>query len=952
MAPVEEVALLDFDRSNKGASKQRRDQINAEIATMRDLLPLPESSRQRLSQLQIMSLTCVYIRKCNVLQKLFRSKSQDSPLPESLDFFQALTGFLLVTTREGKLLYISENVTDFLGHSMVDMKTQGDSLYDIVDKRDQDTVQAQLMAAGQPDPCDPDDVSFFCRMNMSRTLKRQSGFGDVKVMHVRGHFIRVSEPGSPVDGQCVFMATCSPLITPELKENLVQNNTMVFKTVHQLDMTVMEVTKTAEFHLGRSSEELTKQSWYAMLHPEDIHEAKEKHVQLIRSNHEMGSMMTVRMLRGDGTPFWVNIVMHVRQASLSQSDEPLIVCVNQVIDGQEAYQIKVQSHMFSMYPSRAHELWSSQLSSVTSSPDMAMGHWVQQNGSASVPVPGYQASMPGCMTPHGRPSIYHVQCPPGMTMSQGNKSVVGLPSPTFNAASAMVQSDRLKAMLKRKIQGPQSASCRPNKMAKTSWSMDDCSRGQGYSDVNSRNVPLMEHYGQVPMAMCLEGQGQSMQVLQPSNYRMGVLTARKSPEVLACQAMVAPSLSKVGGHMSASEQVVPDVNVPDSFLTPDPSPISSPQPSSNVSIKTEVMDPEEAAAQNKNSTSILQALEKLAALTQDAKKTEKVAAVPSPPRASLTQSARPDTTSVSQRRKELPIFDAFEIETFFDTLDIPELKPKASAKMEIKTEIKQEFPTEKMCPGNIPNILALKEEQCTVPVYKASSSPQHGSPAAAAAATTGTGSESRFQSPFPFQSPCEMIVPGEMTGGHSSQAAVRSPVISSSPSPGSPSSDLHGSQGSMAGSPQSSVASPEGSFQDLLSCFSDDGLDLSPLQMDPRSNILDSSVSEDLLDDPAETSFLSAFYTNTSPDFDKSSNRGGQKLGSPGLPEELSPHSTSSLLAGEEEEAMGEGSDFTLAMALESLGSDDEACATSLKARDVLGMSDELKQLDLLLGAF
>ncbi|XP_012935333.1 neuronal PAS domain-containing protein 4 [Aplysia californica] len=64
---------------------------------------------------------------------------------------------------------------------MVDMKTQGDSLYDIVDKRDQDTVQAQLMAAGQPDPCDPDDVSFFCRMNMSRTLKRQSGFGDVKV---------------------------------------------------------------------------------------------------------------------------------------------------------------------------------------------------------------------------------------------------------------------------------------------------------------------------------------------------------------------------------------------------------------------------------------------------------------------------------------------------------------------------------------------------------------------------------------------------------------------------------------------------------------------------------------------------------------------------------------------------------------------------------------------------
>ncbi|GFS26746.1 neuronal PAS domain-containing protein 4 [Elysia marginata] len=166
---------------------------------MRDLLPLPESSRQRLSQLQIMSLTCVYVRKCNILQKLFRPKSPEK-LPDSTDFFQALSGFVLVTTREGKLLYISENVTDYLGHSMVDMKTQGDSLYDIVDKRDHNAVQAQLLqgapahsrhlaqgpAGSQADKVDPSrDVSFFCRMNMSRTLKRQSGFGDVKVRSLK-----------------------------------------------------------------------------------------------------------------------------------------------------------------------------------------------------------------------------------------------------------------------------------------------------------------------------------------------------------------------------------------------------------------------------------------------------------------------------------------------------------------------------------------------------------------------------------------------------------------------------------------------------------------------------------------------------------------------------------------------------------------------------------------------
>lgn len=60
------------------------------------------------------------------------------------------------------------------------MKTQGDSLFDIIDKRDHITVQAQLMRGGT-DVAPGQPLAFFCRMNMSRSVKRQSGFGDVKV---------------------------------------------------------------------------------------------------------------------------------------------------------------------------------------------------------------------------------------------------------------------------------------------------------------------------------------------------------------------------------------------------------------------------------------------------------------------------------------------------------------------------------------------------------------------------------------------------------------------------------------------------------------------------------------------------------------------------------------------------------------------------------------------------
>ena len=64
------------------------------------------------------------------------------------------------------------------------MKTQGDSLFDIVDKRDHGTVQAQLLHGTGTDTQTDRQISFFCRMNMSRTLKRQGGFGDVKVSFV------------------------------------------------------------------------------------------------------------------------------------------------------------------------------------------------------------------------------------------------------------------------------------------------------------------------------------------------------------------------------------------------------------------------------------------------------------------------------------------------------------------------------------------------------------------------------------------------------------------------------------------------------------------------------------------------------------------------------------------------------------------------------------------------
>ncbi|KAK9889326.1 hypothetical protein WA026_004602 [Henosepilachna vigintioctopunctata] len=96
---------------------------------------------------------------------------------------QALSGFLMMMTQNGKLLYISDNAAEYLGHSMEDLLIHGDSVYDIIDKQDHQAIQREL---GRPVNTSNSNSSeeirlFLCRMNVSRNARRQMRFGDQKV---------------------------------------------------------------------------------------------------------------------------------------------------------------------------------------------------------------------------------------------------------------------------------------------------------------------------------------------------------------------------------------------------------------------------------------------------------------------------------------------------------------------------------------------------------------------------------------------------------------------------------------------------------------------------------------------------------------------------------------------------------------------------------------------------
>ncbi|KAL6431261.1 hypothetical protein ACFW04_007145 [Cataglyphis niger] len=333
---------IDASKSTKGASKLRRDLINAEIANLRDLLPLPPSTRQRLSQLQLMALVCVFLRKANYFQqalKNYPSESSNIPTP-NIGFSKAMSGFIMMMTQQGKLLYISENAADYLGHSMEDLLIHGDSVYDVIDKQDHLIVQNQL-ARNSPIPSDR--RLFLCRINVSRNSRRQLRFGDQKVVLVEGHFL----PFVPVcnRNEFVFLASCTPVVLPETRESIVQGATNIFTTIHSMDMKYLHIDKTAESHLEYTRAELLNVSWYNLLHWDSIRTAYCKHQTVIQSDQERSTTALLKLQSRSGRWFWVHCVLQVKDTS-DECQHPIIVCTNQVLTDKEAEVMRSSSWLY------------------------------------------------------------------------------------------------------------------------------------------------------------------------------------------------------------------------------------------------------------------------------------------------------------------------------------------------------------------------------------------------------------------------------------------------------------------------------------------------------------------------------------------------------------------------------------------------------------------------------
>ncbi|XP_035383293.1 neuronal PAS domain-containing protein 4B [Electrophorus electricus] len=335
-------------RSTKGASKARRDQINAEIRNLKDLLPISDADKSRLSYLHIMSLACMYTRKSVFFtQELTVAEHHDvsgtyKTLSELSELVHTLPGFLLLLTSEGKLLYLSDNVAEHLGHSMVDLVAQSDSVYDIIDPADHFIMRSNLVPATTIDT----EHLFRCRFNTSKFVRRQGSGNRMSLVRARC-LPSPYHASSYWTSNAVWMCFCSPL-EPQTPHPSTSRNPLptppaeqafllaCFQSQHSRDMRLQVAQECVSVYLGYDVETLRSRSWYSFLHPRDLAHASTQHCTLLREEGERQVEMVVQVETADHSWVWLYMILQLK------SGEHPISCQNYVISESEAWSVRQQ----------------------------------------------------------------------------------------------------------------------------------------------------------------------------------------------------------------------------------------------------------------------------------------------------------------------------------------------------------------------------------------------------------------------------------------------------------------------------------------------------------------------------------------------------------------------------------------------------------------------------------
>ncbi|XP_043273763.1 hypoxia-inducible factor 1-alpha isoform X2 [Venturia canescens] len=349
---------------SRDAARSRRSRETDIFTELARALPISPEQPAHLDKASVMRLAIAYLKVRSVIDALEEPVVKCPSLTEmDADFPQALDGFMLVLSSNGDMVYLSDNVSDYLGVTQMEM--MGQSVYEYSHPCDHDELR-ECLSIKPNDVKEKRPCNFFLRLKCTLTSKGRKvnlKSASYKVIHCTGRAMGICEPnfvktdsegstsrdedsseysskeeedteivrsnGSGCTGASLVIVG-SPIPHPSNIEIPLGRQTFLSK--HSLNMKFTYADERLAEYLGWASNELLGKSVFEFHHALD-NSALDKSFKSLFSKGQCETM-AYRFLSKNGGYAWV-----VTQATLihcSKQQKPIsIVCVNHILSGVE-----------------------------------------------------------------------------------------------------------------------------------------------------------------------------------------------------------------------------------------------------------------------------------------------------------------------------------------------------------------------------------------------------------------------------------------------------------------------------------------------------------------------------------------------------------------------------------------------------------------------------------------
>ncbi|KAK2846588.1 hypothetical protein Q5P01_009587 [Channa striata] len=328
---------------SRDAARCRRSQETEVFYELGHTLPLPRRVSTHLDKAAIMRITLSFLRMRQLLRpgESQKEESKEGDVveededPMATFYPQALAGFIMVTTEEGDMIYLTENVSKHIGITQLELL--GQSIYDFVHPCDQEELRDLL--APRPGVSKKSKTqlqserNFFLRMKSTltsrgRTVNLKSATW--KVLHCTGHIRPFGGGATSPSAARVMTLLCEPVPHPSSVEFPLDTHT--FLTRHSMDLRFTHCEGRVTELVGYQPEDLIGRSAYNFHHALDSdHINKSLHTLLTKGQV---STSHYRFLANNGGFVWAETQATVLYSSKTSQPEA-IVCLNFILSAVE-----------------------------------------------------------------------------------------------------------------------------------------------------------------------------------------------------------------------------------------------------------------------------------------------------------------------------------------------------------------------------------------------------------------------------------------------------------------------------------------------------------------------------------------------------------------------------------------------------------------------------------------